>query len=163
VKAVARVLDLSERRVRQLRDEGVIEEYKGKAGLYELIPTVHKYISFLRSGKPDGEGGVNYHTERALFMKAKRQDVEFDLKLKEGDLHKSEDVEAVMAGMLVNFKSRLAALPAKLAAVLSKKTNKAEIQKILKAACDEALNELADFNSAFEVKEVKKEDENGDL
>ena len=34
-KAIARFLDLSERRVRQLRDEKVIEEYS--PGLYDLI------------------------------------------------------------------------------------------------------------------------------
>ena|GEM_PF-173103 len=153
VKTIARVLDLSERRVRQLRDEGVIGEYKCKAGLYDLVPTVQKYINFLRSGKPDGEGGVNYHTERALFMRAKRQDVEFELGLKEGNLHTSEDVRAVIASVLTNFKSRIMAMPSKLAPVLSKKTKVVEIKKIIKAACDEALNELAELDNAFVTEE----------
>jgi len=160
VKSVALVLNLSKRRVRQLKDEGIIEEYKSASGLYDLIPTVQKYINFIRSGKPDGEGGVNYHTERALFMKAKRQDIEFDLGLKEGNLHTSEDVEAVIVGMLINFKSRLSAMPAKLSPVLSKKSDKAEISRIIKEACDEALNELSDFESLFinEVIEDEKSD-----
>ena len=40
-KAVARFLDISERRVRQLRDEKVIQE--SRPGLYDLIDTNHRY------------------------------------------------------------------------------------------------------------------------
>ena len=54
-----------------------------------------------------------------------------------------------MAGMLMNFKSRLAAIPAKLSPVLSKKSDKAAIHRILKNAVDEALNELSDFDNTF--------------
>ena len=42
-KAVARFLDVSERRVRQLRDEKVIAEVR--PGLYDLIDTNHSYIN----------------------------------------------------------------------------------------------------------------------
>lgn len=53
-KIVAQYLDLSERRVRQLRDEGVLEE---KApGLYDLRSSVRRYINYLRGdegGKAD--------------------------------------------------------------------------------------------------------------
>jgi len=160
VKAVARFLDLSERRVRQLRDMGVIEEYKGRAGFYDLAAANRAYINFLRKGS-GGEEYINYNTERALFMRAKRQDIEFNLGLKEGKLHTSEDVEAVITGMLINFKSRLAAMPAKLAGTLSKKNGKAEISRILKEACDEALNELADFDVLFGEAEKENEDEGG--
>lgn len=38
---MAQWIGLTERRVRQLRDEGVIEEYK--PGLYDLQPTVLRY------------------------------------------------------------------------------------------------------------------------
>ena len=48
VKVMANCLDLSERRVRQLRDEGVISEKQ--PGLYDLQATVTKYITFLRNG-----------------------------------------------------------------------------------------------------------------
>ena len=44
-KVVAQWLCLTERRVRQLRDEGVNEEYK--PGLYDLQPTVLRYIRYV--------------------------------------------------------------------------------------------------------------------
>jgi hypothetical protein len=71
------------------------------------------------------------------------------LQLKENKLHSSEDIEAVMKDMLVNFKARLMAIPAKLAPVLCKKTDRAEIFKLLKEHIDEALLELSDFNGTF--------------
>jgi hypothetical protein len=147
VKAVARFLDVSERRVRQLRDEKVIAEVR--PGLYDLIDTNHRYINYLRKRNPESEETIDYNTERAKLVRAKRKNEEYELQLKENKLHSSEDIEAVMKDMLVNFKARLMAIPAKLAPVLCKKTDRAEIFKLLKEHIDEALLELSDFNGTF--------------
>ena len=147
VKAVARFLDVSERRVRQLRDEKVIAEVR--PGLYDLIDTNHRYINYLRKRNPESEETIDYNTERAKLVRAKRKNEEYELHLKENKLHSSEDIEAVMKDMLVNFKARLMAIPAKLAPVLCKKTDRAEIFKLLKEHIDEALLELSDFNGTF--------------
>lgn len=160
VKAVARHLDITERRVRQLRDKGVIQEYKGTPGLYDLTPTTHDYINFLRKRNPESEENIDYNTERAKLIMAKRKNEEFDLGVKEGYLHTSEDIEAIMTNMLINFKSRLMAIPAKLSPVLSKKTDKAEIHRILKESVDEALNELADFDKTFSDRSGENESGN---
>lgn len=53
VKAIARFLDVSERRVRQLRDEKVIAEVR--PGLYDLIDTNRRYINYLRKRNPESE------------------------------------------------------------------------------------------------------------
>ena len=53
VRAIARFLDVSERRVRQLRDEKVIAEVR--PGLYDLIDTNHRYINYLRKRNPEGD------------------------------------------------------------------------------------------------------------
>ena len=158
VKAVARFLDVSERRVRQLRDEKVIAEVR--PGLYDLIDTNRRYINYLRKRNPESETTVDYNTERALLVRAKRKNEEYELQLKENRLHASEDIEAVMKDMLVNFKARLMAIPAKLAPVLCKKTDRAEIFKLLKEHIDEALQELSDFKATFG--ERTKDDEASD-
>lgn len=146
-KAVARFLDVSERRVRQLRDEKVIVE--ARPGLYELIDTNHRYINYLRRRNPESEEVIDYNTERAKLVRAKRKNEEYELQLKEGTLHASEDIERVMKDMLVNFKSRLMAIPAKQAPILAKKSDRAEIFALLKEEIDEALLELSDFKTAF--------------
>lgn len=160
-KAIARFLDITERRVRQLRDEKIIDEYPDSNGLYDLIPTAHKYINYLRKRNPESEENIDYNTERAKLVRAKRLNEEFELKIKENELHSSSDIEAVMTDMLVNFKSRLMSIPAKLSPILSKKSDKAEIFKILKEHIDEALNELADFKTVFGEKVKEDEESNG--
>ena len=71
VRAIARFLDVSERRVRQLRDEKVIAEVR--PGLYDLIDTNHRYINYLRKRNPEGDETIDYNTERAKLVRAKRK------------------------------------------------------------------------------------------
>ena len=65
-KVVAQWLCLTERRVRQLRDEGVIVE--ARPGLYELQPTVARYISYI-----GGAGKESLTNERMKLTAAKRR------------------------------------------------------------------------------------------
>jgi hypothetical protein len=114
-----------------------------------LTPTVHAYINYLRNRNPDSGENIDYNTERAKFIRAKRQNEEYDLRVKERDLHKTEEITKGLTDALVNFKTRLMAIPAKLSPVLSKKTNKAEIHSIIKESVDEALHELAEIDKLF--------------
>ena len=70
-KVVAQWIGLTERRVRQLRDEGVIEEYK--PGLYDLQPTVLRYIRYV-----GGAGKESLTHERTMLTAAKRQAAEME-------------------------------------------------------------------------------------
>ena len=146
VKAVAAWLDLSEARVRQLRKEKIITEYK--PGLYDLKTVTHDYINYLRKGSA-AEASVDYNTERAKLVRAKRESQELELRLRKEELHETEEVRQVMTDTLIKFKARLMAIPAKLSPLLSKKKDQTEIFKLLKAAIDEALEELADFQKLF--------------
>jgi hypothetical protein len=150
-KTVARFIDVTERRVRQLRDEGVISE--ARPGLCDLTDTNHKYINYLRQRNPDRETNIDYNTERAKLVRAKRKNEEYDLRVKARQLHASKNIELVMTNMLINFKMRMLSIPAKLSPALSKKTDRAEIFEILKTHIDEALSELSDFNKLFEKAE----------
>ena len=145
--AVARHLDMTERNVRTLRDKGVLTEYK--PGLYDLKTATHQYINFLRKKNPDAEEKVDYNTERAKLVRAKRESKELELQLRKNEVHTTEDVEQVMTDMLIRFKTRLMAMPAKLSPILAKKTDQTEIFKLMKSGVDEALEELADFDTVF--------------
>lgn len=160
-KTMARMLDVTERRIRQMKDEGIIAEYEGRPGLYDLVSTTHRYINYLRGRNPDNAEIIDYKIERAKLMRAKRRNEEYDLQVKERELHATADIEAVVSGTLITFKTRLMAIPAKLSPVLSKKTKKSEIHRILKEAVDEALAELADFNKVFK-EGGEEQDENVD-
>jgi len=147
VRAVAAWLDLTEARVRQLRKEKIITEYK--PGLYDLKTVNHEYINYLRKNNPNSESGVDYNTERAKLIRAKRESQELELQLRRNELHEAAEIEQVMADTLVKFKTRLMAIPAKLSPILAKKKDQTEIFMIIKKSVDETLEELSDFQGVF--------------
>ena len=110
VKAVAAWLDLTEARVRQLRKEKIITVYK--PGLYDLKTGNHEYINYLRKNSPT-ETSVDYNTERAKLVRAKREAQELELRLRREELHEAAEIEQVMTDTLVKFKTKLMAIPAK--------------------------------------------------
>lgn len=156
--AVARRLDMTERNVRLLRDKGVLTEYK--PGLYDLQTVTVQYINFLRQKNPEAEDKVDYNTERAKLVRAKRESEELELQVRKNELHTTEDIEKALTDMLVNFRTKLMAIPAKLSPIMAKKKDQTEIFKLMKAAIDETLEELADFDKICkEDKEKDKENE----
>ncbi len=155
-KAVAAWLDLTESRVRQLRKDKIITEYK--PGLYDLQTVNHEYINYLRKGST-AEASVDYNTERAKLVRAKRESQELELKMRKNELHETEEIKKVMTDTLIKFKTRLMAIPAKQSPILAKKKDQAEIFKLLKAAVDEALEELADFRTLFGYVEDEENEE----
>ena len=147
-KVVAAWLGLTERRVRQLRDEGVISEKQ--PGLYDLQATVTKYITFLRNGS----GKINLNDERAGLTRAKREAAEMENKLRMGELHRTQDIEAGLKTVFLNIRGRFLALPAKISPTLaSMGGNQTAIFDELKQAIDEALEELSDYRVAFAARD----------
>ena len=147
-KVVAAWLGLTERRVRQLRDEGVISEKQ--PGLYDLQATVTKYITFLRNGS----GKLNLNDQRAGLTRAKREAAETENKLRMGELHRTQDIEAGLKTVFLNIRGRFLALPAKLSPTLaSMGGNQTAIFDELKQAIDEALEELSDYRVAFAARD----------
>ena len=92
------------------------------------------------------------------MMRAKRMEQEYETALKDGTLHRAQDVETIVTKMLMNFRSRIMAIPAKLASRLSKESDTTAIFEILKEATDDALNELSDYDRLFGNERDTEED-----
>ena len=152
-KAVAEWLGLTERRVRQLRDEGVIQEKS--PGLYDMRKTVTRYILFIRKGNKKAD----LNDERAMLTRAKREAADMENKVRRGELHSAEDIEKGINTMCLNIRSRFLTLPAKLAPTLVKMGSQAQIFDELKKAIDEALEELRSFNVALALNGGNDEEE----
>ena len=151
-KALADWLAVTERRVRQLRDEGVLLERE--PGLYELKPSVVRYIAYLRKGS----GNTNLTDERALLTRAKREAADMENQLRRGALHSSEDIERGLQTMCLNIRTKFLTMPAKLSQRLAQmKGNQTEIFDELKKAVDEALEELSDYQTVLALE--KNDDE----
>ncbi len=152
IKQVAKFLDLTVRRVRMLVEEGVIRETL--PGKFDLLDTNRRYINFIRKGSgDDGKEIVNYNTERALLVRAKRLNEELELQEREKTLHETAEIERVLSQALGNFRSRLLNIPSTLSPLLATKSDKSEINHILKEEINEALTEISDFNTILQEKE----------
>lgn len=152
---VGQWLNISDRRVRQLRQQGVFTEVR--PGLYNLKDCIHRYIDFLKKdGSP--EAAVDYNTERAKLTKAKREKEELELELQRREVIRAADVERVMSAMLLRFRQKIRNIPVKQSPGLAVETNQTEIFLTLKRATDEALEELSDFDGLFLEMEETKDD-----
>lgn len=152
-KVVAQWLCLTERRVRQLRDEGVIVE--ARPGLYELQPTVARYITYI-----GGAGKETLTNERMKLTRAKREAAELENELRKGEVHRTEDIERGIKSMFLNIRSRFLALPAKLSPTLATMGgNQTGIFDELKQAIDETLEEMSDYRVAFAVQDGESDGE----
>lgn len=152
-KVVAQWLCLTERRVRQLRDEGVIVE--ARPGLYELQPTVARYITYI-----GGAGKETLTNERMKLTRAKREAAELENELRKGEVHRTEDIERGIKSMFLNIRSRFLALPAKLSPTLATMgENQTSIFDELKQAIDEILEEMSDYRVAFAVQDGESDGE----
>ena len=107
--AVAKFLDMTPKNVERLTQKGILQTKQGN--LYALAETNRAYIKYLRDRNPESQEAVDLNEERAKLTKTKRLNEELDLAVKKGELHRSEDIEKVMTAMLINFKSRLSAIP----------------------------------------------------
>ena len=153
-KIVAQYLDLSERRVRQLRDEGVLEE---KApGLYDLRSSVRRYINYLRGD----EGGKADNEERAKLTKEKRIAAETENKVRNGELYRKSDITVGMTTVVMNLRSRLLALPNKLAANIAKLDgDEGKIMDLLQSSLYEIMEEFSNYQVALQPPKDDEEDE----
>lgn len=157
--AVAKFLNMTPKNVQRLTEKGILQPKQGE--LYSLVEANHAYIKYLREKNPENEEDINFNQERAKLTRAKRLNEELDLATKKGELHKAEDVQKIMSATLINFKSRLSAIPAEEAEKLASMTDKAKIFLYLNAKIKEALTELSNFEEVFkgELKEDEEEDD----
>ena len=145
-KEFGKLIGLSQQRVGQLIDEGIIvrSEVSGKIRVIESLRNY--YLSKNASGD-----GVSYWTERSLHEKAKRQLAELKLRQREGELYEAAEVERELAEWLTEFRTKLLGTGHKLAKVLEGKTA-AQICDIIDSEIIEILEELSENVEEAEYK-----------
>lgn len=75
-KSMGKLIGLSDRRVRQLAEEGIIPKTEG--GSYELVKAISSYINFLKLNNEIDNTNLAeaYEKEKVLHERAKRQKAE---------------------------------------------------------------------------------------
>lgn len=134
-------IDLTQARVGQLAKKGVFE--RDNENLYDLRLTILAYIEHLRKHSVEHVNLQMTAAEarnRKLIAEATLAEIEMNLK--KGLLCHVADVLPQWERMIVAFKTKLLAMPSKVAPVLYEKKSIAQISDIIKREIIEALNEL---------------------
>lgn len=159
---LADLLGVTERRVRQLAEEGIFT--RASKGRYNLPESIKTYINMIKMEKDiigsTTAGELDLETERAIKTRVERKQAEIKLALMKGEVHKASDVQQVMMDMLTSFRTRLLNIPSKLAPILVARNEAGNIKDIVTNEVIELLNELKEYNpSDFYAKEYIEYDE----
>jgi len=147
IGVIAKLLDLSERRVQQLGREGVIP--KATRGQYDLIGSVRGYVRYLRDQAAKAQAGApDYASERARFIRARADLAEMEAEERRGSVIAAEDVEEAWIAVLALLRTRMLALPDRLAPIVHQQTTVADTRSQIRAAIREVLDDLAETHVA---------------
>ena len=144
---IAKLLDLSTRRVQQLVTEGVIP--RAERGRYALAPTVQGYIGFLRERAVNADvGAADIGGHRSRKVKEEADQLEMKNAQMRGELLPRDEVHVAVTSTLALVRSKILALANKLAPVMAPEMTLAEAREIIKGECHDALNELGALDIA---------------
>lgn len=166
-KLTGEIIGVGDRQVRNLAEEGIL--VRNSHGKYMLLKSLKNYILNLKIAK-SGEkitsdfatGELDWEQEKAKHERLKAMITDINLQLIKGQVHKSSDVGSVITDMFTKFRSKMMALPSKLAPKLHRKP-KEEILEMLQQEIADAMNELADYNPADYYAEEHVEFKEDDL
>jgi phage terminase Nu1 subunit (DNA packaging protein) len=157
VQVIARLLMISERRVQQLANEGVIPRTETRR--YNLEESVQAYIQFLQ-GKNVGRGmadeQIDFHEEKARLTKIQADKAQLELDEMARSLVKAEDVSREWYNAVTDCKGRLLSIPSKAAPIVAAETSAGACKKIIDDLVYEALEELGSYGNT-EREEVDTE------
>ncbi len=141
---VANHLGISPTRVSQLKSAGILPEARRRAN--NLTACRRAYLEHLRevaAGRGSKDGTVDLVAERARLTKAQAAKAERENAVAEGEFLPRCEVHTAMTATLMRVRSKLLAMPSKLAPYLVGIETPATAQEILKVEIYRALDELA--------------------
>lgn len=143
IAVIAKLLDLSERHVRRLADDGILKKPEKNKG-WE-ITNVTKYIAYLRErafGKDIST--TDLHNEKLRLTKAQADKATLEVNELEGELIPAQLVEDAWINYTANVRAKLLGLPSRIAHEVISIDDYQKALVLLKEQVHEALNELAE-------------------
>jgi phage terminase Nu1 subunit (DNA packaging protein) len=165
IDELCKICDVSKGRISQLITAGVIP--KQERNRYEVVPVVNAYVRFLRERtiKGDTSDSGDYSSHRTRLTKAKADLAEMEREQLASDLIPANDARHAWSGMVANARTRLIAIPSKIAPLVVSAESINEAQDIIKNEIYEALQELADTEirtiNPIRVSDSGEDDEEG--
>lgn len=150
-KFMAECFGVSDRRVQQLANEGVIPYTKrGRVMRFDVAAAVRAYVEYLKELESEGDGAedavsmAKLKAERDL-KRHKAREAELHVAELERTMHRADDVEAVMSDLVASTRSMLVALPGRVAKDAAEASGPAAVAQIVRAAVDGVLAELVNY------------------
>lgn len=158
VMTLARLFNLTDRRVQQLAKDGVIP--KADKGKYDLIACTKSYIKYLqdRATGRDIEP-QDTHLERARLLKAQADKTELEVKAMKQELIAADQVELLWSGLVSAFRSKMLALPVRTAHLIITCKTYPEVVEVMTDKVNEALDELSRYDpeqSGIDIEESRE-------
>lgn len=144
-KELAQCLGISTRRVRQLKEEGLFQIGRSGRG-YLLEQCIQEYIDYKINAETGRRASISKEEVQAEHEEVKKQISLLKLRKLRRELHEAADVEAFLQDMLIRFRTRLLAIPQKLAMEVAGEENINEIAQKIKEALEGALRELSEYD-----------------
>lgn len=149
-KELAKILGVTDRRIRQLKNEFGLFQYKDSTGKinrkYELEKCVPEYINYKLETEIKNGTTLNKEKEQAEHELIKKNISKLKLRKMKKELHYAVDVEEFLTNMLVYFKAHLLSLPQKAAPLVQGEEDVNNIQNILEKEIFETLDELIEYD-----------------
>lgn len=168
-KVIATLFGLTVRRIQQLTQDGILKtEQVGRQRRYDLLDTVRRYIAYLQDkcnskggNKDDNENESRRLKADADIKAAKAEIAEMELLELKGEMHRSEDVEAMTTDLVFTIRSMMLALPGRLAIDLAPIDKPAEISERIKQEVHAILQELSNYTYDAEAYKKRARDRQG--
>lgn len=142
--ACARLLGISERRFRELRDEGVIPDaQKGEYDIERVVPAYCEHLRTVAAGRGGGEAQASKTAEDARLLKARADKAEMEAAEMRGALVPVEQIAGTLHSAVIIMKTRLGAVPAKSAPLVAGMKSIAGVERVIRDNIEEALHDLA--------------------
>ena len=160
---LAKLLNITDRYVRQLAKEKILQKSGNK---YLLIENIHSYIEYVKSNNSGNKNLKDLKLQKEIEKLSK--DVELkEMKIAEikNELHSAETVKKVMTSMLLNLKGKMLSVPNKVSPLVVGCDNLGDIQNIILENIEDALLELSDYTpelfktTDYVVTEEEEDDE----
>lgn len=146
VDAIAKLLNLTPRRVQQLvRDEIIPKPEKGQ---YDLIRCVRGYVKYLQKRAEGRIEPRELDDERTRLVKAQAEHKELEVAALHRSLLPFDEVVTGWQQLVAAFRSKCLALPSKLAPLVVTMNEIGEIQEHIDSGIREALEDLSRFELA---------------
>ncbi len=140
---IAKLFNLTERRVQQLAKEGVIP--KAERGKYDLVGATRGYIKYLQDRALGQHAApTDLQAEKLRLTAATADEKELQVAQLRGDLIPAHVVSNLWGDMVGAMRARLLALPPRLASKAIAATGLREIEDFARTEVYAALTELAD-------------------